>query len=273
MLYFVSALLAPFVVFALGVFFYVTGSYLFARSHLPRSVSFWAFARAMMREFAWTLAVQPFLPLYYFVGRRMGRRRKAGDLPRRPVIFVHGYMQNRVGFVVLARELVRRGFADLFGFNYPWWASVGSSARRLAKFVERVCEECGTERVDLVCHSMGGLVALEYLRTVEGVKHVERCATIASPHGGVKWPGPLLGRSGTDLKSGFIVAKGEAFKPETKLLSVFSTHDNVVHPSATSSLASYGGTDLEIGAMGHFTILFDRRAVAAVADFLAAEAA
>jgi len=38
----------------------------------------------------------------------------------------------------------------------------------------------------------------------------------------------------------------------------------------TSSLAPYGGTDLEVGGMCHFAILFDRKTVNAVVDFLSA---
>jgi triacylglycerol lipase len=265
-LYLVAVLSSTIGAFTIGAFLYVVASYFFARKHVP--LRFGAFVRAGFRELAWTFAIQPFLPLYYLIGNRMGRRRKPEDGPRRPVIFVHGYMQNRVGFVLLARELTRRGFFDLFGFNYPWWSPVGESAKRLARYVERVCKDCGAERVDLVCHSMGGLVALEYLRTKEGAARVERCATIASPHRGVRWQGPLLGGSAIALRSGVTLGEGETWTPTTKLLSLYSTHDNVVHPPGTSSLAAYGGTDLEVGAMGHFSILFDRKTVGGVADFL-----
>ena len=51
-------------------------------------------------------------------------------------------------------------------------------------------------------------------------------------------------------------------------LSVFSAHDNIVHPKETSSLAKRGGEDFEIANMAHFSILFSPVVADQIAAFL-----
>jgi pimeloyl-ACP methyl ester carboxylesterase len=273
---FVVAMLA--VAFVVGAAVYVVGSYMMAHRHVPRGMR--AALGDMARELTWTVVVQPLLPLYWLFGRRMAsvlRGDAAAHL--RPVVFVHGYAQNRADFVRIARALRRRGFAHLFGFNYPWLSSIGANAARLRRFVDEVCEECGASQVDLVCHSMGGLVAMQYVHHENGGTRVARCVTIATPFRGVSWRGPILGGAAADLRRGFSfaapLAAGARPVPDapppgaaTRMLSIYSRNDNIVHPVATSSLTEAGGRDLDAGTMGHLAILFDPAVAEAVADFL-----
>lgn len=272
-----AVLVAAFVV---GAAVYVVGTYMLAHRHVPRGLR--AALGDMARELTWTLVVQPLLPLYWLFGRRMAGVLQ-GDAAAhvRPVVFVHGYAQNRADFVRIARALRRRGFAHLFGFNYPWLSSIGENAARLRRFVDEVCEECGASQVDLVCHSMGGLVAMQYVHHENGAARVARCVTIATPFRGVRWRGPILGGAAAELRSGFSFAApagaqaATAPVPDapppgtpTRMLSIYSRHDNIVHPATTSSLTDAGGRDLDVGTMGHLAILFDPAVAEAVADFL-----
>ena len=224
--------------------------------------------RELLRELLIAGLTQPILPLFYLIGHRM-QRGKAGGVP---IVFVHGYMQNRVGFLGLARALARKGRGPMFGFNYPWFASIAWNARRLERFVEHVCKETGSSAVDLVCHSMGGLVAMEMMRDEArraSVK-VRRCVTIATPHAGVMWQGPLLGIGATSLRRGSKLLEAHAaVKLDVPCLSVFSSHDNVVHPKESSSLALRGGRDIEVDGPAHLAILFSPKVAEHVGSFLA----
>jgi hypothetical protein len=56
------------------------------------------------------------------------------------------------------------------------------------------------------------------------------------------------------------------------MLSIFSTHDNIVAPASNSaSLEAWGGRDFVVEDLGHLTILFDKRVAGAIADFLLAD--
>lgn len=262
-----------------GIAIYGFGSFLLMGRHVSARENGHSL-RELLREL-WIAAVtQPFLPLFYFLGRRMDaffvQRGKdalagAGAPPRVPIVFVHGYMQNRVGFFGLARSLARAGLGPMFGFNYPWFSTIAGNSRRLERFVESVCKETGSAAVDLVCHSMGGLVAIEMMRDEvrrESLK-VRRCVTIASPHAGVMWQGPLLGFGATSLRRGSKLLEAHAsHKLTVPCLSVYSTHDNVVHPKESSSLALRGGRDVEVDGPAHLAILFSPKVAEHVAEFL-----
>lgn len=253
--------------FLLGaILVYAVGSFALMRPHAVARR--WGVSlREIFREVFLATATQPLLPLYYLVGRRMGGRAAGGV----PVVLVHGYMQNRVGFVGLARALARRGKGPLFGINYPWWGSIPNNARRLERFVAEVCAETGAPGVDLVCHSMGGLVAMEMLRdeAKRATLKVRKCVTIATPHAGVAWRGPLLGIGAGNLRRGSKLLETYAGMTLTiPTLSIYSSHDNIVHPKATSSLVARGGRDYEVEGLGHLSILFSPVVAEHVAAFL-----
>jgi pimeloyl-ACP methyl ester carboxylesterase len=248
---------------AVGIFVYVAASYALMRAHVERR-PFGRVVREALRELGWALVTQPLMPLFYVLGRRLARSRSV------PVVAVHGYMQNRVDFVRVARACAREGLGPVYGFNYPWFGSIHANALRLARFVDAVRRETGAAQVDLVAHSLGGLVAMEYLHH-DGGRRVRRVVTVACPHAGVAWRGPIVGACGPQVRVGgeFLVERADRAVP-VPCLSLYSTHDNVVHPPQSSALARRGGSDLAIGHMGHLAILFHADAVREIVAFLAA---
>lgn len=247
--------------FLIGVASYIAVSYVVA-ARFTDARPFSAAVRHVMREMLLATLVQPLLPLFIFFGRSMGGRRDGV-----PIVFVHGYFQNRADFVWLARVLRREGFGPLYGVNYWSFGPVERSARVVARFAEEVRKAHGVEKVDLVCHSLGGLVAAEIARTHPNL--VRRCVTIASPHAGIAWPGPIMGGVGRQMRSdGEWMSERSQSRWEVPLLSIYSTHDNIVYPWRTSSRASVGGRDLLIEGPGHFAILFDDTMARAVVGFL-----
>ena len=245
-----------------GVVIYVAASFALMRTHTTKRRTTDAL-RAAFAEGMWALITQPLLPLFYFVGRRLG-----GGRDGVPVVMVHGYMQNRVDFVRIARSLRDAHAGPAYGFNYPWFSRVDDNAERLARFIAAVCLERGVDKVDLVCHSLGGVVATEYLRKTGGAR-VRKCVTIASPHAGVAWRGPIIGACADELRAGsdHAIARSAHALP-VPCLSIYSTHDNVVHPPATSMLAARGGRDVVIEGHSHLAILFSREVSDAVVEFL-----
>jgi pimeloyl-ACP methyl ester carboxylesterase len=114
---------------------------------------------------------------------------------------------------------------------------------------------------------MGGLVAMECMRAVPS--RVRRVVTLASPHQGVLWRGPVLGRGGAQLrKDSPFIERHKARVLGVPVLSIASTHDNIVFPAAQSSIADRGGRDHVVEGPGHLTILFDSRVTSEIASFL-----
>lgn len=259
-----------------SVLVYALGSFALMSRHTAGR-AFGTSLRELAREAFLVGVTQPLVPLFYMLGHRMdpllARRENGaqGVASGVPVVFVHGYMQNRVDFLGLARALARRRIGPLFGFNYPWFGSLESNAKRLERFVDRVCRETGSAAVDVVCHSMGGLVAIEMLRDEARAAplKVRRCVTIATPHAGVAWRGPMLGVGAARLRRGSKLLEAHArYALTLPVLSVFSSHDNIVHPKETSHLAKRGGRDVEVEGLAHLSLLFAPAVAEHVASFL-----
>lgn len=246
---------------AAGASVYAGASFLFARRHLPpRPLA--AALPELVREALLAMLVTLLSPVYAFLGQRMG-----GPAHGTPIVLVHGYTQNRADFVALGRALGRARLGPVYGFNYWSLGDVRANARRLARFVKRICRAAGVDKTDLVGHSMGGVVAVECM--LRAPQYVRRCVTIASPHRGVLWRGPVVGKGPAQLRAGAsLIDEHEASALGVPLLSIASSHDNLVHPASRASVAHRGGTDLVVEGPGHLALLFDARVIDATIQFL-----
>ena len=73
---------------------------------------------------------------------------------------------------------------NLFPFPYEWHASNIETAKLLKAKVESVKTQTGWPKVDIVAHSMGGLVAREYIETLNGGSSIDQLVTLGTPHNG-----------------------------------------------------------------------------------------
>jgi pimeloyl-ACP methyl ester carboxylesterase len=102
---------------------------------------------------------------------------------------------NRNIFQGLISELIDNGYEenkDLFVFPYDWRYFIEWSAgegdpfplvKSLKEKVDEIKAQSGAEKVDIIAHSMGGLVAKYYLRQY-GESSVDKFIDIATPHFG-----------------------------------------------------------------------------------------
>ena len=182
----------------------------------------------------------------------------------RPVILVHGLFMSRMNFVWLAQKLRLAGLGPIAGFEYWTLFSVRQSARELGDFVEEVCQRSGATHVDLVGHSMGGIVCRTYTqldpRAAGRVAHV---ATIGSPHrGGALDRSPLggLGQGVRDLGVGSDLLGELAATPipaGVRAVNIWSWGDALVPGRRFAEWP--GAEDIEYDDLGHTALLFSPR--------------
>lgn len=240
---------------------YVAATYPHSLRHVPQR-PLGRIVRSVLRE-SWVLAwTQPLLLWFQLFGRRMGTG--GGEVP---VVLVHGYFQNRVDFVYLARRLRKAGSGPLFAVNFFWPQSLDSSSADVRAFIDRVRDATGAAQVDLLTHSSGGLFALDLI--AEKPETVRRAAMIALPGNGVPWSGPVFGRSGAQLldTSDYQSGRGTDAR-DVSVLSVFSAHDNLVNPVATSVVSGSRARNVQVEDLGHISMLFDRGVADEVVAFL-----
>ncbi|WP_392672149.1 esterase/lipase family protein [Streptomyces sp. LN785] len=108
-----------------------------------------------------------------------------GDTERPPVVLLHGFIDNRSVFVLLRRSLARHGWHHLESLNYsPLTCDIRTAAELLGRHVEEICARTGHQEVDIVGHSLGGLIARYYVQRLGGDRRVRTLVTLGTPHGG-----------------------------------------------------------------------------------------
>jgi triacylglycerol esterase/lipase EstA (alpha/beta hydrolase family) len=191
---------------------------------------------------------------------------------RHPVILLHGFFMNRTQWVWLGRRLAARGIGPLYGTSYFTPQPVRQSAAHLADFIERVRQREHAQKVDIVAHSLGGVVARYYIDRLGGAGKVGRLVTLGSPH-----KGTLLGRLGLGLVPSArelmhgspLLDELRVARPGISYTSVWSRADAIIIPPESSSIAPLG-EDRVFDDLGHLSMLLSPRVVDAVAERLEA---
>jgi len=123
-----------------------------------------------------TLALS--LPL----GRLLPRERFDPAAPHpTPVVLVHGFLGDPSNFLVLRSFLSSYGVRSFASFSYGPRLDHQRLAPRLGQMIARVCRETGSPRVDVVGHSLGGLVARYLVELGDGCR-IGRLVTLGSPY-------------------------------------------------------------------------------------------
>ena len=157
-----------------------------------------------------------------------------------PIVLVHGYFANRGYFRPMVRHLEQAGFGPVFVPNLrSYHATIERFEAELGACLERVAEATG-KRCIVVAHSMGGLGIRAHLAR-HGTRHVERVVTIATPHHGTALARHAISPNARQMCPGSAFLRElerieGAQGPGIPLLSIYSTHDNLVAPQATSRL-------------------------------------
>ncbi|MFF7071277.1 esterase/lipase family protein [Streptomyces pseudovenezuelae] len=104
-----------------------------------------------------------------------------------PVVLLHGFIDNRSVFVLLRRSLAQHGRQQIESLNYsPLTCDIRAAAELLGRHIEGICERTGSERVDVVGHSLGGLIARYYVQRLGGDSRVRTLVTLGTPHSGTR---------------------------------------------------------------------------------------
>ena len=122
-----------------------------------------------------------------------------------PVVLVHGLFGDPTNFLGLRRFLERRGIRRFASFAYLPRIDYPRLAAELGDRIDAVRRDTGAAAVDVVAHSLGGLVA-RYLVAAGDGERVRRLVTLGSPY----WLSP---------------------NPSQEL-AIFAAHDALVPPPA-----------------------------------------
>jgi pimeloyl-ACP methyl ester carboxylesterase len=175
----------------------------------------------------------------------------------------------------MQRSLRRRGFAHVCTWNYsPLLTDVARGATHLGKHLERICEQTGYERVHVVGHSLGGLIARYHVQRQDGDRHVESLVTVGTPH-----RGSVLAHVGAtplirQLRPGSAVLQ-ELAEPApdcpTPITAIYSDLDQMVIPTSSGRCdhPDLAARNVLVRGVGHLSLPRHRAVVDEVAATLA----
>jgi len=185
----------------------------------------------------------------------------------RTLVFVHGLGANRSGFLPMRGYLRALGYSRQLAFNYRSSGSIEKVAVGLKRALE---DHVQGGRIDVIAHSMGGLVARAYIQQLGGERRVDRLVTLGTPHHGT--------HAANFIPSGLVrqLLPGSRFLERLNRLppprrvrttSIVAGRDLLVQP-VESAHCPFGET-IRFDDLGHVELLFRPQVYAAVAAELA----
>jgi pimeloyl-ACP methyl ester carboxylesterase len=191
-----------------------------------------------------------------------------------PVLFVHGFICNGAYWWPMLRELHRHGWRSLHTLNLePVFAGIETYVPDLAERVEAVLERTGADRLIIVAHSMGGLVARAYVAAEPGSSRVRKLITLGSPHRGTLLAYAALSENAREMRPGSLFLRDLAARESAGIAvpttSVWSVDDNIVVPRASARLEH--ARNIEVAGVMHVSMSLAPEIQALVLAELAAE--
>jgi pimeloyl-ACP methyl ester carboxylesterase len=177
-----------------------------------------------------------------------------------PILLVHGMVDNRSIFTLLRLGLRRRGFGRVTTMNYsPLTTDVRAAAARLAEEVEALVAETGYERIHVVGHSMGGLIARYYITRLGGDERVHTLVTLGTPHQGTYTAYGWRGQLTRQLRPGSALMR-ELAQPvphcRTRFVAYWSDLDQMIFPQRNAALEhpDLSVRNIDLHGVGHMSL-------------------
>ncbi len=175
-----------------------------------------------------------------------------------PILLVHGYVSNRGLMWAVRKRLAAASLGPVYTVNLrPMFGSIDEMVPGLAARIDTICLETGASSVNIVAHSMGGLVVRAYLVAHAESARVARLITLCSPHQGTQMAVLGLGRCVREMRPGSERLKAllaaESATPKPPTLSVYTLNDDLVYPAESSRLA--WAENLPMSGVGHVSLM------------------
>src|SRR6478735_565722 len=192
-----------------------------------------------------------------------------------PILLVHGMADNRSVFTLLRLGLRRRGFGHMTTMNYSiLTGDVRVAAAQLAEEIEAIVAETGYERIYVVGHSMGGLIARYYVTRLGGDERVHTLVTLGTPHAGTYSAYALPSHLCRQLRPGSELMR-ELADPvpdcRTRFVAYWSDLDQMVLPQRHARLdhPDLPAANVEMHGLGHMSLPISGRVVHGISTTLA----
>lgn len=209
----------------------------------------------------WKIAPQPLKKLFF--------QTKSQGLP---IVLVPGYGGDSSTFIFIAQRLSNAGIGPFVRYRYqPLLTSIESHATRLEKLVDQTIEKSGKDKVILIGHSMGGIVARYFVQEMSGLNKVEKLVTVESPHQGLAIGKYAPGECAKQLtRDSHLLASLRNNLESLKALPILSIYSDI-NPFSKGSDAYHlldNDSDHFIPGYGHVSLLYNNTVAKSIIHFL-----
>jgi pimeloyl-ACP methyl ester carboxylesterase len=99
-----------------------------------------------------------------------------------PVLIIHGFLGTRGSMYMLERRLVDDGFVVVsFNLGTLNVRDIRRSAFLIHRKIERILAQTPSQKIDIIGHSMGGLIGLYYIKKLGGHARVRKLIMMGTP--------------------------------------------------------------------------------------------
>ena len=191
-----------------------------------------------------------------------------------PVLLVHGYGHNSSAWFMLRKALKRAGFTSIHTMNYnPLAHDVPEIGEKLSDRVEMIRELTGADKVNLVGHSLGGIVSRWYVQELDGDLKVNTAITLSSPHKGTMAAFAPLGRTAREIRPRSWVMRrlnNNVLPTHVRWVAFYGDTDMLVQPTRSGRIdvPALNARNVLVPGMGHMGMLLDGAVVNQVVEEL-----
>lgn len=189
-----------------------------------------------------------------------------------PILLIHGYMNTPSVWLWFKRQLAKHpGIGPIYTINlFPMTASIEKLAHEVQKTLDNIKTETQAEKVFLIGHSMGGVVA-SYCAEHLTPNQVEGVITLGTPFQGTRQATFGFGQSVQAVfpNSGFCQAlKAAAEKSTLPYYTVASQLDNLILPWESATLELPSDRTLTLENYGHLRLVISPTVVEQVLNWI-----
>lgn len=213
-------------------------------------------------------------------------KRNKIDPTKTPVLLIYGFFSSRRTLNVLERQLVHAGF-DVLSFNLGgmfgtfFTQGITETAAFIDYKIKRQMERHGFEKIHVVAHSKGSLVAYWWLLKLGGSKYCDKLIAMAAPCAGSYYtylglftPLAFFWRDLWQMRpsSSFLGMLRDSEVPENlKIWAMYSENDKLARGVSGLFRPTKGAENITVLGMhdyGHFDFILKRGAIREIIKIL-----
>jgi pimeloyl-ACP methyl ester carboxylesterase len=187
----------------------------------------------------------------------------------RPVIFVHGLGGTRGDFLPMAGFFWLQGRRRSYRIFFGRGQNISQMATALARFIRKVMKVTGERKVDIVAHSLGGVVSRLAVLDHGLSRNVAVLLTMGSPHNGTHSARYARTAITRDLRPDSALMRRlrvARWPSGVRGVSFWSRSDLLILPPESALVK--GMRPVEMSPFTHFSYLIDPKSWAAVLENL-----